>query len=330
MDVLLKEETSYTIHIMPVNYKPYEERVPDRQYHDLLIAIREYGKDKVPIHARLDENKGSGHETSRELTGYMLQYDLANGFPLLPIRNLRKPTLGVLGEILGFLNGGRTLEQLESYGMPKFFWEAWVTKEKCARFGLEEGDLGLGSYGQTLRQMPTPDGYFDQIVALERNMKAHPYLRTHVMSTWNAPYALGDMEQGFPRKVVVAPCHGNFVHFILFDEEKELQMTHTQRSADAPVGLQFNVIEWAAVGMMFAHILGYTFTTYTHFLSNPHIYDVQNESVNELLKREPRRLPSVTLEPDRNVEHVFDFKPEDFKIADDYDPHPWLKIPTPI
>lgn len=315
---------------MTVKYKPYEERAPDRQYHDLLIAIREQGKNKVPIHARLEENKGSGHHNSRELTGYMLQYDLSNGFPLLPIRNLRKATMGVLGEILGFLNGGRTLEELESYGMPKFFWEAWVTKEKCANFGLEEGDLGLGSYGQTLRKMPTPDGEFDQILALERNMRARPYLRTHVMSTWNAPYALGDMEQGFPRKVVVAPCHGNFVHFILFDEEKELQMTHTQRSADAPVGLQFNLVEWAAVGMMFAHILGYTFTKYTHFLSNPHVYDVQNEAVDELLKREPRKLPTVTLEPNRKVEHVFDFKPEDFKIADDYDPHPWLKIPTPI
>lgn len=315
---------------MTISYKPYEERTPDRQYHDLLIAIREHGKDKVPVHARLEENKGTGHQSSRELSGYMLQYDLSNGFPLLPIRNLRKATLGVLGEILGFLNGGRTLSELESYGMPKFFWESWVTKEKCERFGLEEGDLGLGSYGQTLRKMPTPNGEFDQILALERNMKAAPYLRTHVMSTWNAPYALGDMEQGFPRKVVVAPCHGNFVHFILLDEQKELQMTHTQRSADAPVGLQFNLVEWAAVGMMFAHILGYTFTKYTHFLSNPHIYDVQNEAVDELLKREPRRLPTVTLEPDREVKHVFDFKPEDFKISDDYEPHSWLKIPTPI
>ncbi len=150
------------------------------------------------------------------------------------------------------------------------------------------------------------------------------------MSTWNAPYSLGDMDQGMPRKVVVAPCHGNFVHFVLFEKEKELQMTHTQRSADVPVGLQFNLVEWAAVGMMFAHVLGYTFTRYTHFLSNPHIYDVQFDSVKELLAREPRRFPTVTLEPNRPVEHVWDFKVEDFKIADDYDPHPWLKIPTPI
>ena len=315
---------------MTISYKPYAERTPDDQYHELLRTILKQGKEKVPIHARLDENKESGHQNSRELTGYMYQYDLSNGFPLLPIRNLRKPTLGVLGEIVGFLNGGRTLEDLESYGMPRLFWESWVSKEKCEKFGLTKGDLGLGSYGATLRAMPTPEGAFDQVLALERSMRTMPFLRTHIMSTWNAPYALGDMEQGFPRKVVVAPCHGNFVHFTLFDEEKELQMTHTQRSADVPVGLQFNLIEWAAVGMMFAHILGYTFTKYTHFLSNPHIYDLQKDAVEALLEREPRRLPTVTLEPNRTVEHVFDFRPEDFKIGDDYDPHPWMKVPTPI
>ena len=315
---------------MSISYTPYEDRTPDDQYHKLLEAIVNEGVTKTPIHARLEENKSSGHATSTELSGFMLQYDLRNGFPLLPIRNLRKPTLGVLGEIIGFLNGGRTLEELESHGMPRLFWESWVTKEKCAKFGLPEGDLGDGSYGATLRNIPTPDGSFDQVLALENGMRTMPFLRTHVLSTWNAPYALGDMEQGFPRKVVVAPCHGNFVHFILFEEQKELHMTHLQRSADAPVGLQFNLIEWATVGMMFAHILGYTFTKYTHFLSNPHIYDLQKNAVDELLAREPRRLPTVTLEPDREVEHVFDFKPEDFKIADDYDPHPWLKIPTPI
>lgn len=314
---------------MSVNYKPFSERTPDGQYHELLRTIRDHGNTKVPIHARLSENRGSGHHISKELTGYMLQFDMTNGFPLLPIRNLTKPFAGALGEIIGFLNGGRTLEALAAHGMPRLFWESWVTKEKCEKFGLVEGDLGIGSYGGALRTMPTPEGTFDQVLALERQMRTMPFLRTHVMSTWNPPYALGDSEQGFPRKVVVAPCHGNFIHFTLFEDTKELEMTHTQRSADAPVGLQFNLIEWPAVGMMFAHILGYTFTKYTHFLSAPHIYDLQDDAVEELLLREPRRLPTVTLEPNREVTHVFDFKPEDFKIAD-YEPHPWLKIPTPI
>ena len=107
-------------------------------------------------------------------------------------------------------------------------------------------------------------------------------------------------------------------------------MTHMQRSADVPVGLALNLVEWAAMGMMVAHILGYTFTKYTHFLSEPHIYDIQYESVKELLSREPRKLPSVYLQPDRVVENIWDFKPEDFKIGDDYEPHAPIVIPTPI
>ena len=37
------------------------------------------------------------------------------------------------------------------------FWERWVTKEKCEKFGLVEHDLGGGSYGAVLTATPMPD-----------------------------------------------------------------------------------------------------------------------------------------------------------------------------
>ncbi|MDA1061268.1 MAG: thymidylate synthase, partial [bacterium] len=268
---------------------------------------------------------------SREITGAMLKFDMANGFPVLTERDLRKAFRGAIGEIVAFINGATTLEELEKFGCPRMWWEKWVSKEKCELFGLKEHDLGRGSYGGSLGKFHTRDGReFDQVQAVQSQIRKMPFLRTHVLSTWNPPYSMGDPDQGCPREVVVAPCHGNFVHFTLFDADKEIQMTHVQRSADVPVGLQFNIIEWAALGMMLAHILGYKFTHYTHFISNPHYYGVQNEAVEELLSREPRRFPTVTLRPNRKVERLQDFRPEDFILEDDYDPHPWLGIPTPI
>ena len=133
-----------------INYKPLDERTPDTQYQDLLRYIREHGKDKVPIHARLDENKGTGHANSKEVTGRMISYDMSNGFPVLTERNLKKAFRGAIGELVGFLNGAKTLDDLEKYGMPRVWWENWVTKEKCEIFGLPEGNLGDGSYGATL------------------------------------------------------------------------------------------------------------------------------------------------------------------------------------
>lgn len=313
-----------------IEYKPYSERTPDLQYLNLLKNIKENGKDKVPIHARLSENNQSGHQNSREMTGLMLSYDMRNGFPLLTERNLTKPFRGALGEVIGFLNGATTIDELEQFGCPRLFWENWVTKEKCAIFGLEEGNLGAGSYGGSLGHFQNRDGgTFNQVTAVMKQMKKAPFYRTHVLTTWNPPYSMGDPDQGVRREVVVAPCHGNFIHFTLFDDQKELELTHTQRSADVPVGLQFNIAEWASLGLMASHLLGYKFTKYTHFLSNPHYYDVQQESVDALLARDPKPFPTVTINPDKEYKDLSDFRPDDF-ILEDYDPHPWMKIPTPI
>lgn len=312
-----------------IEYKKVEDRVPDTQYQELLAYIRENGKDKVPIHARLDENKGTGHANSKEVTGRMISYDMSNGFPVLTERKLEKAFKGAIGELVGFINGAKTLDELEKYGMPRVWWENWVTKEKCDIFGLPEGHLGDGSYGATLTGN-TKDGFkFDQILAIERQMKKMPFLRTHVLTTWNPALSMGDEEQGFKRQVIVAPCHGNFIHFTLFDDAKELEMTHTQRSADIPVGAQFNIIEWSILGLMVSHILGYKFTKYTHFFSNPHYYDLQEDSVTELLSREPKRFPTVRIKDDCTAKSLKDFRPDDF-ILEDYESHPWFTIPTPV
>ena len=312
-----------------IDYLPFSERVPDFQYKELLKKIKTIGKDKVPIHARLSENANSGHQNSKEITGAMLQYEMNNGFPVLTERDLSKSFYGAIGELVAFLNGQSTLSGLKEYGCPEVFWKDWVTKEKCANFGLHEGDLGDGSYGGSLGHFKSTKGEFDQVSAVQRQMEKMPFLRTHVLTTWNPPLSMGDEQQGFKREVVVAPCHGNFIHFVIFDQQKELEMTHTQRSADVPVGLQFNLIEWSALGLMVAHILGYKFTKYTHFLSNPHYYDVQSESVDKILEIEPARFPTVTLKPNRKVTRIQDFRKEDF-VLEDYDPKPWFKIPTPV
>lgn len=313
-----------------IEYKNFEDRTPDNQYKELLKKIKTEGISKVPIHARLDENKNSGHANAIEITGAMLSYDMTNGFPVLTERDLKKSFRGAIGELVGFLNGAKTLTELESYGMPRIWWENWVTKEKCEFWGLEEGNLGDGSYGATLAGRVEQGLAFNQVKAVMNQMRKLPFLRTHILTTWNPALSMGDESQGFKRQVVVAPCHGNFVHFVLFDHTKELQMTHTQRSADVPVGLQFNIIEWSALGLMVAHLLGYKFTKYTHFLSNPHFYDIQTESVDELLSRETRRFPTVRIKEDCTAKELTDFRPDDFILEDDYQPHPYFKIPTPI
>ena len=53
--------------------KPFAERTPDYQYHQLLERIMNEGRDTMPIH-------GIG---ARGVVGHQIRYSLENGFPLI-------------------------------------------------------------------------------------------------------------------------------------------------------------------------------------------------------------------------------------------------------
>ncbi len=294
--------------------KPFEQRTPDTQYRDILQRIMTEGREVNPIHG----------EKAKMLVGVQLRYPIENGFPVITERALSgKLFEGALAEHIAFLHGARTQEALASYGCS--WWKRWVTKEKCDIFGLPEGDLGDGSYGAAWATFPTKEGApFNQIEHVIKQLKERPFLRTHFVSPWIPQYTLQHSE--LVRKVVVAPCHG-WIHILAFPETKELVIHHFQRSADFPVGVPFNIIQYAAFGMMVAHLIGYKMKELVHTFSDAHIYESQYAAVEELLKREPKKLPTVTL--DTTINNIFDFKPQHFTLSD-YDPHPAMVIPTPV
>lgn len=293
--------------------EPINQRIPDKQYHDLLAKIMKEGREVRPIHG----------EKAKMIEGLQLNYDLSNGFPLIPDRDLSKLMNGALSEHFAFLHGAHTQEELEKWGCK--WWSRWVTPEKCAAFDLPPGELGPGSYGPAWAAFPTAEGDpFNQIVEVIKQLKERPYLRTHVITPWIPQYTI--QHSGLKRKVVVAPCHG-YIHILAFPENKELSVHHFQRSGDMPVGVPFNIIQYAAFTLMVAQIMGYKASRYIHTISDAHIYESQYPFVEELLKREPRKLPTVTLDP--SVTDILNFRPEHFTLSD-YDPHPAMKIPTPV
>jgi thymidylate synthase len=85
------------------------------------------------------------------------------------------------------------------------------------------------------------------------------------------------------------------------------------------------MVQYAALALMLEHLTGYEATAYYHTISDAHIYADQVEHVEEMLRREPRPLPTVTLtEEGRRVTDIHDFRGEHFELAD-YDPHPAIR-----
>lgn len=305
-----------------VPMKPVAERTPDTQYRELLKSILAAGKQGVAQ---------QGVDTISLFGANPMRFRLDNGFPMITERNMNpaiSETLPVTvwqqaaGEIFAFANGARTQTELEKFGCT--WWKSWVTEEKCHKRGLETGDLGLGSYGAAFHDFPTIDGgscnQFQNIIEQIREL---PHLKTHFISPWVPQYTYRG--EGKQQKVVVCPCHG-WIHLRVMDGKLSLHMF--QRSGDVPVGVPSNMVQYAALTMSLAQVLGLKPYEYVHTISDAHIFIDQIPAVEEMLRREPKVFPTMKLNTAKT--DFFDFRATDFELSD-YNPHPGIKgIPVAI
>lgn len=302
--------------------KSFVDRTPDTQYRTLLKKILEEGV-RVPSQQGVDALMLFGAPP--------MHFKLDNGFPMLTERNLapkeseRLPVTiwrQAIAEIIGFINGARTLEQLESFGCS--WWSPWGTEQKCRKRGLITGDLGPGSYGAAFHDFPTSEGEkYNQFATIVEQIKQEPQLRTHFITPWVPQYTA--RVEGRVQKVVVCPCHG-WIHLRVVENKLSLHMF--QRSGDVPVGVPANMVQYAALLMMIAQATGLEPYEYVHTISDAHIYVDQLDSVHQMLEREPRAFP--TMELMSTSTDLFSFRHTDF-VLEDYQPHPGIKnIPVAI
>lgn len=109
-------------------------------------------------------------------------------------------------------------------------------------------------------------------------------------------------------------------------KEDELYMTLYQRSQDAVVAGLWNVAQYAALMMMFAHDAGLKPAVFTHFIQDMHVYDRHEEQANELLRRSLfGPVPQVTISSRMDGKGFYDFTPNDFKVWN-YEPKEQIKF----
>lgn len=286
-------------------YLPFVERKPDTQYRDRLMTILEKG-EMVRVTAQ-----GIGALTCFGTLPQMV-FDLSNGVPLITERKIgfwRK----AIAEIIAFVNGARTLDEIASYGCG--FWESY--RYKNAGLPLMPGDLGPGSYGPAFHDFPMPGGTLNQFEQVLEQIRDYPHMRTHRITPWIPFYTA----RGPRRMVNVAPCHGE-LHFRVMNGELHMRMD--QRSADMPIGVPSNMIQYAALLLMMCQVTGYRPGNYIHSFADAHIYENQLYAIRELVKRETRCFPVLHIDP--TVKNLFDFRIEHFSL-EEYGPHPAMKIP---
>ena len=268
-----------------------------KQYLDLVRHVLENGEVK-------GDRTGTG---TKSVFGYQMRFDLSKGFPMVTTKKLHLKS--IIYELLWFLKGGTNIDYLKENGVN--IWNAWADKN---------GDLGP-VYGFQWRNWNN-DG-IDQIKILVKNLVKNPNSRRHLISAWN-PSVLPDTSKSFESnvangKAALPPCHA-FFQFYVSNEKLSCQLY--QRSADVFLGVPFNIASYSLLTMMIAQVCNLKLGDFVHTFGDAHIYSNHFEQMNVQLKREPRSLPSMKLNP--SVTDIFDFKFEDFSL-ENYDPHPHIK-----
>jgi thymidylate synthase len=261
-------------------------------YLDLVQHILDHG-------ARKSDRTGTG---TLSVFGHQLRHDLGAGFPLLTTKKLHLRS--IIYELLWFLRGDTNVRYLNENKVT--IWDEWADAN---------GDLGP-IYGYQWRSWPAADGrHIDQITKVIDDIKRNPDSRRHIVSAWN----VGDID-----KMALAPCHALF-QFYVADGRLSCQLY--QRSADVFLGVPFNLASYALLTMMVAQVTGLRPGDFVHTFGDVHLYLNHIEQAREQLTRDPRPLPSMTLNPE--VTSIFDFKFSDFTL-ENYDPHPAIKAPIAV
>lgn len=276
------------------------------QYQQLLQHVLNNGHGK-------DDRTGTGTIST---FGYQMRFNLNDGFPLVTTKKVFLK--GIIHELLWFLAGDTNIKYLQDHGVK--IWNEWAT---------DQGELGP-VYGAMWRSWPTPSGEpIDQISNLINEINTTPHSRRLIVSGWN-PALLPDTtfspkENAAMGKQALPPCHTLFQFYV--DQDKRLSCQLYQRSADAFLGVPFNIASYALLTQMVAHVCNLKLGDFIHTFGDVHIYKNHIDQVEEQLTRKPFPLPKMSIQ--REVSSIFDFKYEDF-VLQDYQCHPAIIAPIAV
>ena len=263
-----------------------------KQYLDLLRHIRTNGVMK-------EDRTGTG---TQSVFGYQMRFNLSGGFPLLTTKKVHLKS--IIYELLWFIAGDTNVRYLQDHGVT--IWDEWADAD---------GNLGP-VYGHQWRSWQTTGQMaIDQLSQVIDQIKHTPDSRRMLVTAWNP----SDVE-----KMALPPCHCLFQFYVA---EGKLSCQLYQRSADVFLGVPFNIASYALLTMMIAQVCGLQPGEFIHTTGDTHIYRNHFEQVELQLSREPRKLPTMHINPE--VKSIFDFKYEDFTL-EGYDPWPAIKAPVAV
>jgi len=295
---------------------------PEQQYLDLLRLLIDQGDARV-------DRTGVG---TRAVFGHQMRFNLAEGFPVFTTKQVYWKT--AFKEILWMLSGGDNIRELLQQNVK--IWTDWPLKKyreannvdisqqdfeakilADEEFARKWGDLGP-VYGKQWRSWKAADGReIDQVQQVMDDLKNNPTSRRIIWDGWN----VAELEN-----MALPPCHKHY-QFYVNQNNNTLSGAMVQRSADAFLGLSWNIANLALVTHLLARQCGYEPGEIVWFGMDVHLYSNHIEQAQEQLKRTPKPFANLTIDP--SVNSLFDYRIEHLDL-DGYQYHPAISAPVAV
>lgn len=308
-----------------------KKRYHDEVYFKLLNDVVSNGCEKT-------DRTGTGTISK---FGASMYFDISDmSIPLLTTKKMNLNS--ILHEIIWYISGNTNIKYLNDNGVK--IWNAWADKN---------GDLGP-VYGEQWRKVPNyvidkndiwlshEKPFIDQLSEAINLIKTDPTSRRIMVNSWN----VSQLEE-----MRLPPCHYQFSFWckpyntlqrlyllskvlqessenlgkldnidlsLLLDAHKiplgELYCKLDMRSNDLFLGCPFNIVQYAILTHMIAHVTNYTGCGLMYTCTDAHIYINHLDQVTKQLNRNPREFASPTISFDKNINSIDDFTFESFHI----------------
>lgn len=179
-------------------------------------------------------------------------------------------------------------------------WDKWVD---------EKYTVGT-SYGYVVDK-------YDQIDKLIDGLINDPQSRRHIVSLWQIPHLDGG---------TLYPCAFMTMWDVM---DGFLNCMLIQRSGDIPLGIPFNMTQYAVLVHLIAQVTNLKPGLFTHVINNAHIYENQIEGMKLQLTRESLAFDAPVLKVNKDIKNFYDFKPEDITL-ENYKYHDAIKMEVSV
>lgn len=246
----------------------------DDQYIDLCKRILKSGQSVVNYtNAKSGNNGMPGHAAQEgvktiRLPHQILQFDLEEEFPILTSKRVAFKT-AVLEMLWIYQAQSNDVRWLQERGIK--IWNEWEIDENGDYMGRHwdkaEFAHTIGTaYGWIVNRYQLTQNLID-------TLKNDPGNRRMVLSLW---------QNEFLKTAALPSCVWNSEWNIT---NGRLNLLVNSRSSDVPLGLPFNIVQYATFCYLIAHCLGLKPGQFTFVTNDAHIYENQVDGIREQIAR---------------------------------------------